>query len=214
MPTTFRIQIHIFFAANICVMMNVLHCPFSIRAEAQGGMEYTCIVLPSDLGNVWTVRPCAGLSWPHREQWVLTCLACSKDREPAESSCTPQSLPCPVTACAGRVERSLVRLTCAAVMLLCHPPGWLCEGMHRFTLDMSLLCSGMPQVVPQVSLTNIVRLINVVWLVIMLKIFGFSLLITSTLLWIITEAYCTFILTRQSCDNELCAWHSERSNSP
>ena len=37
----------------------------------------------------------------------------------------------------------------------------------------------------------------------MLKIFRFSLLITNTLLWITMEAYCMFILTRESCDNEL-----------
>lgn len=61
----------------------------------------------------------------------------------------------------------------------------------------------MPQVIPQLSLTNIVRLINVARLVTMLKIFRFSLLITNTLLYTRKKAYSTFILTRESRNNEL-----------
>lgn len=183
--------------------MDVLHCPFSIWDEGWAAVGYTYIAFPSDLGNVWAARPCAGLSWPNREQWIFPYLACSKDREPAENSCTPQFLPCPMTACVGRFKGSLVRLTCAAVMPLCHPPAWLFQGTGRFFLCMALLCSHMPQDMSQLSLTNIVRLINIALLVIMLKIFRFSLLITNTLFEIMTEVYCIFILTRESCDNEL-----------
>lgn len=108
-----------------------------------------------------------------------------------------------MTACVGRVKSILVRLTCAAVMPLCHPPAWLFQGTGRFFLYMALVCSHMPQDMPQLSLTNIVRLINIVWLVIMLKIFRFSLLITNTPFEIMTEVNYMFILTRESCDNEL-----------
>lgn len=82
----------------------------------------------------------------------------------------------------GRVQGSLVRLTCAAVMPLCHPPDQLFRGTDRVSLYVALLCSSKPQVIPQFSLTNIVRLINVAWTVIMLKIFRLSLLTTKALL--------------------------------
>lgn len=135
MPMTFWIQIHNFLQPIFAFWWMSCTVPSAFEPnEAQAGVGYTYAALPSDPRNAWAVKPCAGLSWPNREQWVLPYPASGKDSEPAEISCTPQSLPCPATACAGRVQSSLVRLTCAAVVPLCHPPGdgigsaytWLC----------------------------------------------------------------------------------------
>ena len=61
----------------------------------------------------------------------------------------------------------------------------------------------MPHVILQLSLTNIVELISISWLVIMMKILRFRLLMTNTLLLIIMNACCVFILTSEPCGNEL-----------
>lgn len=54
----------------------------------------------------------------------------------------------------------------------------------------------MPQIISQLSLTNIVRLINVAWLVILLKIFRFTLLIPNTVLNNIGSVLQVYILQR------------------
>lgn len=118
--------------------------------------------------NIWAVRPCAGCSWPNGEQQVLPYPAFSKDTEAAESSCTPQTLPCPKSASACKVKGSLVRLTPDSIMLLSHHSVWL---FSEHGLYAAFLCSSMPQILPQQTL------INVAWLVILLKIFRFPLLI-------------------------------------
>lgn len=99
--------------------MNVLHCPFNIRADLRLLWE----ILVLDFHQTWVTFELSGLVQVSPDQtgssrFSLTCQV-SEGREPAESSCTLQYLPCPTTDHAGKAEGSLVRLTCAAVMPFC-----------------------------------------------------------------------------------------------
>lgn len=113
----------------------------------------------------------------------------------------------PVHLCSFHALRLSVQarseVACTTAVPLCHPPGGLLRGMDGHSLGMAHPCSSVPQVILELSLTNIVGLISAVWLVIILKIFRFSLLVTNTLLQIIASACCMFILTSESCDNIL-----------